>query len=410
MRKLLNKIKDNRVAKDTAWMLVGYLSKIGLQAVAFILLAKELGVKEFGLFSTSLAISSLIAPFIHLGAYNLVIENIVRKHPVSSAVGNNLLNSIIVVPVGLLMVMVVSIFLDIPVFISLNIGIAVFLGGLLITINRAVNISMGTLKYNSYLEVMLGGLQLLSVVILTITNGNIIIWSVYYCLSNLVTGSIALIWIAKRYNGINFSLTEVKGNFKSGFHFAVAGLANNGLVDVDKTMLTKFASVEATGVFSLAQKITNMAFVPMFSFLGAIYPKFVNLDEGGYSKSRKLAVKIIPIILAYCILIVSLIWIFAPLLIRFMGDGFEDAVSAIRILSFLILIQGLQYPFADALTGSGKQKIRTYGQVVVLIFNIILNLILIPMLGWMGAAWSSIISQMIFLIILYFSPFIIREK
>ncbi|MGN2272019.1 oligosaccharide flippase family protein [Priestia megaterium] len=410
LKKLFHQIKRNKIAKNTAWMLVGYLAKVGLQAVTFVFLAKQLGIREFGIFSSILAVSSIIAPFVHLGAYNMLIEDIVKGKQVSKAVGNNLVTSLIVLPLGLLLIGIISLYLKISIIISINVSIAVCLGGLLIGINKAVNISQETLRYNSYLEVLLGFLQILSVFVLNTFDGGILEWSTYYLICNLFVGTIALVTIIKRYGWVKGDLVNLKTRLNFGFHFAIAGLANNGLADIDKTMLTKVASLEATGVFSLAQRVINMGFLPLMAFLGAIYPRFVNIEARGYEKSRNLAIRITPIVLAYSIMMILIIWIFAPILVGIIGEGFKEAKIAIRTLCFLILIQGLQYPFADALTGSGNQKIRTYCQVSVLFLNIMMNLAFIPKLGWVGAAVGSIISQIFFLLLLLFTPILLKKN
>lgn len=410
LSKVFLQVKKSKTAKNTGWMLFGYLSKIGLQAITFIFLAKELGVREFGLFSSYLAVASLIAPFVYLGAYNLVIEDITRNVPISRAVGNNLMSSLLILPLGTLFVMIISFFLKTPILLSIIISIGVFLGGLLISINKAVNISKGSLKYNAYLEMLFGILQLLSILLLVVFKGSIFEWAIYYTICYLVTGVIALLTIINRYGGLSFCYSEVRNIYKVGIHFAFAGFATNGFSDMDKTMIARLASMESTGIYSVAQRITSMAFLPLLAFIGAIYPKFVNLEKDGYVKSRKVAIKVMPIILIYSFVTALVIWLFAPFIVGLMGQGFEDAINAVRILCFLLIIQGIQYPFADALTGSGNQKIRTYGQISTLVFNIIINIFLIPNFGWEGAAWASLISQTVFLAVLYFVPLILKRQ
>ena len=70
-----------------------------------------------------------------------------------------------------------------------------------------------------------------------------------------------------------------------------------------------------------------------------------------------------------------------------------------KLLALIPLIQGLYSPFADALTGSGHQAVRTRGQLAALVINILLNLWLIPIWGWAGAAWATIVSQILLLAI-----------
>jgi O-antigen/teichoic acid export membrane protein len=57
------------------------------------------------------------------------------------------------------------------------------------------------------------------------------------------------------------------------------------------------------------------------------------------------------------------------------------------------LLKTLQFFIADALTGAGYQRIRTVAQVLVALFNILINLWAIPAFGWRGAAWSSLASD-----------------
>ncbi len=43
--------------------------------------------------------------------------------------------------------------------------------------------------------------------------------------------------------------------------------------------------------------------------------------------------------------------------------------------------------------GAGLQKYRTYTQIVAALVNFGLNLWLIPLHGWQGAAWSSLLTD-----------------
>ena len=53
----------------------------------------------------------------------------------------------------------------------------------------------------------------------------------------------------------------------------------------------------------------------------------------------------------------------------------------------------MHYFAADSLTGAGMQGIRTAVQVGIAILNVLLNLWLIPLYSWRGAAWSSLASD-----------------
>jgi O-antigen/teichoic acid export membrane protein len=68
-------------------------------------------------------------------------------------------------------------------------------------------------------------------------------------------------------------------------------------------------------------------------------------------------------------------------------------VEALRWLSVLPILKALHYYFTNALTGAGYQALRARIQAGVAVFNVLINLWLIPAYSWRGAAWSSIASD-----------------
>jgi O-antigen/teichoic acid export membrane protein len=83
----------------------------------------------------------------------------------------------------------------------------------------------------------------------------------------------------------------------------------------------------------------------------------------------------------------------APLVPHILGHQYADITSALRWLALLPVLKTLHYFTADALTGAGHQRLRTFIQIGVAVFNVLINLWLIPAYGWRGAAWSSIASD-----------------
>jgi O-antigen/teichoic acid export membrane protein len=83
----------------------------------------------------------------------------------------------------------------------------------------------------------------------------------------------------------------------------------------------------------------------------------------------------------------------APLVPHILGHQYADIKSALRWLALLPVLKTLHYFTADALTGAGHQRLRTFIQIGVAVFNVLINLWLIPAYGWKGAAWSSITSD-----------------
>ena len=66
---------------------------------------------------------------------------------------------------------------------------------------------------------------------------------------------------------------------------------------------------------------------------------------------------------------------------------------AVRWLCWLPALRAIHQMAGSALTATGRQNYRTGAQAAVGVVNVLLNLWLIPIHGWLGAAWASLASD-----------------
>jgi O-antigen/teichoic acid export membrane protein len=76
-----------------------------------------------------------------------------------------------------------------------------------------------------------------------------------------------------------------------------------------------------------------------------------------------------------------------------LGAEYAPTAEALRWLAVLPIFKALHYFLCDTLTSAGHQGTRTALQAGVAIFNVLINLWIIPVYSWRGAAWSSIASD-----------------
>ena len=93
--------------------------------------------------------------------------------------------------------------------------------------------------------------------------------------------------------------------------------------------------------------------------------------------------------------------LFAPVVPYILGSDYTNVVEALRWLAPIPLLRGLQHFGGDILTGTGFQGLRSGLEVIISIFNIGINLWLIPLYSWQGAAWSSLASDGLLLLMLW---------
>jgi O-antigen/teichoic acid export membrane protein len=93
--------------------------------------------------------------------------------------------------------------------------------------------------------------------------------------------------------------------------------------------------------------------------------------------------------------------LFAPIVPYILGSDYNNAVDALRWLAPIPLFRGLQHFGGDILSGTGFQGLRSALEVIISVFNISINLWLIPLYSWQGAAWCSLASDGLLMLMLW---------
>jgi O-antigen/teichoic acid export membrane protein len=91
--------------------------------------------------------------------------------------------------------------------------------------------------------------------------------------------------------------------------------------------------------------------------------------------------------------VAAAMFVTAPLLPRFVGSGFAESTVALRWLCLIPLFRCFHLSAGDAMAGAGFQKYRFGLQLVAASMNFGMNLYLIPHFSWVGAAWSSLVTD-----------------
>jgi O-antigen/teichoic acid export membrane protein len=93
-----------------------------------------------------------------------------------------------------------------------------------------------------------------------------------------------------------------------------------------------------------------------------------------------------------------------------LGKQYRLTSEALRWLAVLPILKAVHFFLADALTGAGYQALRTSIITGVAVFNVCINLWIIPAYSWRGAAWSSIASDLLLLGALATAVYVLKRR
>lgn len=400
----LDKLSSSTLARNTLWMLLGYGSRVVIQAVYFVVLARSLKPEGYGAFVGTAALIAIIAPFASLGYDWLLIKNVARnsglfeKYWGNALVMNLLAGSVLIGAVGLLSSYLLPNTIS-PLLVFSVAAADILFAQILGTTGKAFQ-ALERLNWTAYFQVLLSLLKLaaalgLALLVASPAPGQ---WGLLYLLSSVLSASIGF-WIVSRKLGVpRPDLSGAASELKEGLYFSI-GLSTHTIYDnIDKTMLARLSTLEATGIYAAAYRLIDVSTSPLMSLLFASYTRFFQHGSGGIGRALGYAKRLLPYAGAYSLFTGVVLFLVAPLLPYLLGSEYQNAVEAIRWLALLPFLRAIYYLVADALTGAGFQGLRSSVQVFVALFNILINLILIPAYGWRGAAWASIASDSLLLI------------
>ena len=407
---------QSSLARDTLWMLFSKLFNIVMQTAYFIIIARLLGKENYGSFVAITAVANLVFPFVPLGSEHLLVKNVsTNRATFSTNWGNSLVLSIVNGTFLTLLLFLLSSVLfpgNIPWVAILLILVADLICLALLDLGSKSLLASNMVNKTAQLEVLGTCSKLLAALSLVVffPNPSVNTWSYLYCTSSVVMTVITILLITKMLGLPRPILSELRSNLVQGFYFSISTSANNINANLDKSMLSKISGVGATGIYASAYRFIDVANSPLLALFGATYTRFFQHGASGVRGSFNFGKRLLPILTFYAIATVIGFWLIAPFIPVILGEDYRDAIGALLWLSPLPAIAAFQYLAADTLTGSGHQKSRSIVQVGSALVNVVLNIILIPLFSWKGAAIATIISDSVRLVCLWLIVFILYRR
>jgi len=206
--------------------------------------------------------------------------------------------------------------------------------------------------------------------------------------------------------GFTIRATEIREGLYFSFSASVQTIYN----DIDKAMLARLSTLEATGIYAAAYRIMDVSLIPVSAVLTAAYPKFFRLGVDGIQATLRYAKPLMYRALAYASLVAVGLLISAPIVPHILGMEYRLTAEALCWLAVLPLIKAAHFFLGDALTGAGYQGLRTAIGSGVAAFNVSINMWIIPKYSWRGAAVSSIASDALLLALVATGVFVLYRR
>lgn len=405
-----------RIFKNMSWLLISQIITSICGFVWTILLARYLGVDNYGILGFAISITGILAIIDDLGISAHVVRHIATDYESAPKyVGNVIPLKIILAVINLIITPIVLIILKIDgytIFITL-------LFTLEIIFKSYTNSLFGVFqafeegKYQGIGYSLMNVSTLLFILISIYADLGLLGVSISYVLANILSFIYA-------YYILNKHIVKPKFEFDWEFckkitllslPFAVTGVLYSIYYSIDLVMLTNLVGNYATGIYNATYKLISLLTLFYSVYTAVIFPvmsKFFKNDRKllvmSYEKSIKyLMLLIIPIAVAtmfYSLDIIQLIY----------GNQYDDAASVLSILIWTVCLLFISGASNTLLNASHKEVTVTKIYALAAVFNVILNFFMIPYFSYNGAAITTVLSDLLIVALQTYVIHKIRHK
>lgn len=399
-----------RIAKNIGFYGISQLIVSILAFILLIYIARYFGEAEFGIYSFAISFTTLFVVFADIGISQLLVRDIARDKTITSEYLTNVF--IFKVLLSFITLGLIALIINLMNY-PPNVVYIVYLFGIYTILTSFTQMIMAIFQAFEKMEYIAAIMTMEKIIVFSL--GLYILFLGYdlielayvfifaSIISMIISFFIVSIRFAKPMPKINLSLWKTL-TIKS-LPFGLNGLFAILFFKIDTILLSFLQNDVAVGLY-------NAAYNPLLALGGllsgmvisAIYPVMSRY----YISSKDSLENFTVITSKYMIIIGFPIAIGSFLLADkfialFYANQYSGSIIAFQILALFIPIRLISGIIGTLLTSINKQGIRTFSVILAAIFNILLNIVLIPFLSYVGASIATILSEMaLFFIYLYF--------
>lgn len=391
----IRRLRSSVLARNAGWMLIGQGLNVLLRAAYFILLARLLGVREYGIFVGAFAFVSLATPYSGLGSGLLFMRYVSMERRNYAAYWGNVLFATLATGLALtaLLCWIAPHLLNpASAALILFVGLSECIFQQLVLCAGQVFQAYEQLRMTAITGWFTSSLRLITVGVLAVLlhHATAWQWAVWSLAASVLAAIAGAVLVTARFGLPRFLPRLFFARFAEGFNFSIAGSTQSVYNDIDKTMLSHYGMNVANGLYTMAYRIVDIATIPIIALDSAVLPRFFRQSTESAESVTSLSVQLARRAAVLGLVMAAVMFLAAPLIPHIIGNGFRGSVLALRWLCLIPAFRGIHQLTGSAITGLGFQRYRTATQFSAAALNFGLNLWLIPRYGWRGAAWSSL--------------------
>ncbi len=387
--------------RNTSWLLCEKLARGFLGLFVAILIARYLGVDNFGLYSFVVAFASIFIALSKLGTDRTLVKYLVRENNTESSIlGVGFWIRILGSMMSILLLLLVLEFTDYDqqtksyvVLVSISMFIQAFYTIDFYFESRV----LGKLSAQCRLfQFFISALLKICCVILKLE----IIWFFLIIIAESILLSFAyyrtiLRFVSEKFlSGFNKKLALTI--LKESWPLIISSLAVIVYMRIDQIMIKNILGFGNVGVYSVAVRLSeSLYFIPLL-IVTSLFPAIVRNKKSSNHFYELRIIQLYGLMLYSAAFIAAILTLFSPYLVPLLfGVEYSESVKPLKVLSWTVIFIALNAAITRYYVVENLQVYTLINTCSGALINVALNLIFIPKYGISGAAYATLISYSI---------------
>ncbi|HEX5761712.1 MAG TPA: lipopolysaccharide biosynthesis protein [Solirubrobacterales bacterium] len=169
---------------------------------------------------------------------------------------------------------------------------------------------------------------------------------------------------------------------------------------VDRIIILRTLGAAEAGLYSVAIKFAQGVNILVRGFQLAWPPLAYSIRDD--DEARRVYATVVSLFLAACAFVVAALWLFARWIARALAaPEFFESYEAVGLVSAAVALYALYMVQLVILGRTGRTEFNFPATVAALVVNVVLNLILVPPLGIVGAGLALVASYLVVVALMY---------
>jgi polysaccharide biosynthesis protein len=396
MEVMFKNLFASKVAKQTLFLFVAQIFGMVVGFVSNMLLAKQMGATNFGIYSLSLAIITFISIFFEFGYFSSASKMLANNHNINlekKIFGTSIIIACVLSAFFIVFALVISFLLG-KIF-SYEIGRIIRISSF-ISWSFVIPFFMELILKGSNHIGYLAGFNIFSKILFVVFLSLLFVFEcltplnalLSFSLSYAVAFAIYAYMLQPNFSGFFEILRAINlENKRYGMHVYVGRVIDVSTYNIDRLLIGYFMGSKDVGFYGLANSMAT----PINSLSNAMSSTMFKT----LANSSKIPPTVLKANLVWVFLALVLANILGYLIINFyLKEEYSDVYLLLLLMSIAVCFQALCQPYNAWISGHGYGKELKKANIKMTTMTTLSSILLVPTMGAIGACVSSIISNL----------------